>query len=124
MSTDIARITDDAAVKEVSGRVSEFRRKAVDTIDGKRSAAASGLDRAASTLHRRAERLPGGPRVSRAAHSAADSISAAGAYVRDHDVNRMLKDVETVITNNPGRSLLAAAAIGFVLARAFRRDEA
>jgi len=31
----------------------------------------------------------------------------------------MMEDVETVVKNNPGRSLLVAAVIGFLVGRAF-----
>ena len=39
-------------------------------------------------------------------------------YVREHDVDRMLKDLETLVKNNPGPALVAAAFVGFLAGRA------
>jgi len=38
-------------------------------------------------------------------------------------VNRMMDDVVTVVKNNPGASLLAAAIIGFFVGRAFTSND-
>jgi hypothetical protein len=35
----------------------------------------------------------------------------------------MLKDVEGIVRNNPGPAMLAAAAVGFLVARAFSRND-
>ena len=104
---------------QVKGKVSELGRSATDTIDENRGAAATGLEKAASALHQNAESLPGGAKVSQIAHSAADKLSSTAGYVREHNVNRMMADVETCVKNNPGPSLLVAAAIGFLVGRAF-----
>jgi ElaB/YqjD/DUF883 family membrane-anchored ribosome-binding protein len=104
---------------QVKDKLSDLGRTAVDTIDENRSAAASGLDKAASALHDTAGSLPGGEKVSHMAHAAADRLSSTAGYVRAHDVNRMMADVETLVKNSPGPSLLVAAAIGFLVGRAF-----
>jgi ElaB/YqjD/DUF883 family membrane-anchored ribosome-binding protein len=88
----------------------------------RRSIAADRLEGAASTVHERADELPGGPRVKEFAHATADRLSATADYIRDHDARRMMADVETVVKNNPGPALLIAAAFGFVLGRALTRD--
>ena len=87
------------------------------------SAAAGGLEQAASALHDKAESLPGGEKVTGLAHATADKLSSTADYVREHDVNRMMADVETLVKNNPGPSLLAAAAIGFLVGRAFSSND-
>ena len=87
-----------------------------------RGAAATGLDKAASALHDKAESLPGGEKVTSLAHAAADRMTSTADYVREHDVDGMMKDVESLVKNNPGRSLLAAAIVGFLLGRTFSRD--
>jgi ElaB/YqjD/DUF883 family membrane-anchored ribosome-binding protein len=120
-STVGGKLSDTAA--QVKDTVSDLGRTAVDTIDANRNAAASGLDYAASTLHDNAESLPGGEKVSSLAHAAAEKLSSTAGYVREHDVNRMMADVETLVKNNPGPSLLAAAAIGFLVGRAFSSND-
>jgi ElaB/YqjD/DUF883 family membrane-anchored ribosome-binding protein len=94
------------ATAQVTDKVSEFGRKAADKIDQKREAAASGLERAGGI-----------------AHSAGDKLDATGEYLRESDVNKMMKDVEGIVRNNPGPALLAAAAVGFLVARAFSRND-
>jgi ElaB/YqjD/DUF883 family membrane-anchored ribosome-binding protein len=56
------------------------------------------------------------------AHAAADRLTTTADYVRQHDVSRMMSDVETVVKNNPGPSLLAAAVFGFFVGRALSHD--
>ena len=111
------------AATQVKDKVSDLGRRAADTIDENRDAAASGLDKAASALHENAESLPGGEKVSSLAHATAETLSSTADYVREHDVNRMMADVETLVKNNPGPSLLAAAAIGFLVGRAFSSND-
>ena len=120
-STVAEKLSDSAA--RVKEKASDLGRAAADTIDENRDAAAGGLDKAASTLHDTADRLPGGEKVSHLAHAAADTLSSTADYVREHDVNRMMADVETLVKNNPGPSLLAAAVIGFLVGRAFSSND-
>jgi len=111
------KISDTAT--QVKQKASDLGHMAADKIDNNREAAASGLDKMASTLHDKAEGLPGGEKVTSLAHATADKFSSTADYVRSHDVNRMMSDVETIVKNNPGPSLLIAAALGFLVARAF-----
>ena len=57
------------------------------------------------------------------AHATAEKLSSTAGYVREHDVNTMMADVETLVKNNPGPSLLAAAVIGFLVGHAFRSND-
>jgi hypothetical protein len=84
-----------------------------------RETAVGSLETAASTLHEKAGSLPGGERVAGIAHSTADKLSATADYVREHDVNGMMADVERLVKINPGPALVAAAFLGFLVARAF-----
>jgi ElaB/YqjD/DUF883 family membrane-anchored ribosome-binding protein len=102
--------------------VSNMARTAADRLSDTRATTADGLDTAASALHKGADNLPGGDTVSGLAHSAADRLSTTADYVRRNDVNRMMADVETLVKNNPGPSLVIAAAFGFLLGRAVIRD--
>ena len=116
--------------QKVSDTASKFSQKAgqtasqvKDTVDQNRTAAASGLEKAASAIHDTAGSLPGGDKVAGLAHAAADTLSSTAGYVREHDVNSMMGDVETLVKKNPGPALLAAAVIGFLVGRAFSGND-
>jgi hypothetical protein len=96
-------------------KASELGRKATDAIDENIASAAIGLDKAAATLHGKAENL----NASGLAHAAADKLSATAGYFREHDVARIKEDLKTLAKNNPGPSLLVAGVIGFLVGRAF-----
>ena len=117
-------MTDELSnrASEAKQKVSDMARNAADAMDEGRSRAAEGLDSAAETLKDRARNLPGGERVTEFAHAAADRLGKAADYVRDNDVRRMVSDVESVVSKNPGPSLLIAAAFGFLVGRAMTRD--
>jgi len=111
------KIADSA--EQVKDKAAELGKSAVNKIDESRDSAASGLQKAATAIHEKAEKLPGGEKVTSFAHAAADKLSCTADYVRTHDVNRMMADVGTLVKNNPGPCLLSAVAIGFLVGRAF-----
>ena len=112
--------TDSLGVAK--GKASEMGQRVADTIDENRGAAASGLESAAGALREKADTLPGGEKVAKAAHATADAVGNAADYVRDNDVRVMMTDVQKLVKNNPGVALLTAAALGFLIARTFSRD--
>ena len=114
------RVTETA--NAARQKVSDAGRQATDKIDEKRGPTADALESAASTIHQRAEDLPGGENVRSVAHSAAEKLESTAGYIREHDVRSMVSDVEGIVKRNPGPSLLIAAAIGFLIGRAFRED--
>ena len=120
-STLGAKISETAA--QMKDKVSDFGRSAVNKIDDNREAAASGMQKAATAIHDNAESLPGGGKVSGLAHDAADKLSSTAQYVREHDVSKMMADVETLVKNNPGPSLVVAGVIGFLVGRAFSNND-
>jgi ElaB/YqjD/DUF883 family membrane-anchored ribosome-binding protein len=111
------------AASQAKNKVADLGRTAADKIDQNRSAAAGGLEGAASTLHEKADSLPGGDKVSTLAHTAADKLNATAEYVRENDVNSMMADVERLVKNNPGPALLSAAVVGFLVGRAFTNND-
>src|SRR5437588_11021758 len=68
-------------------KIEEVGRTVQDKIDDTRVPAADKLQNVASTLHEKADTLPGGETVSGLAHSAADKMQATADYVRQHDSN-------------------------------------
>lgn len=114
------RVVDAASAAKQ--KVSDVSRQATDRIDDKRGPAADALHSAASTIHEKAEQLPGGETVRSVAHSAAEKLESTAGYIREHDVRSMMSDVEEMVKRNPGPSLLIAVAVGFLIGRAFRED--
>jgi len=102
--------------------MSDMARTASQTVDDGRKTAAKRLGSAASAVRDRADQLPGGPKVQQFAHAAADGLNTTADYVRSHDAKHMLSDVKRVVKNNPGPSLVIAAAFGFMLGRALTRE--
>lgn len=117
-----ASMADGDALSQAKASTAEFGQKAADTIDENRDAAARGIDSAASSLHAKADSLPGGQKVTGAAHKAADAMETAAGYVRENDLKSMYADVQKIVKDNPGPALLTAAALGFLLARTFSRN--
>jgi ElaB/YqjD/DUF883 family membrane-anchored ribosome-binding protein len=115
-ATEVKSLGDSiaSAASEVKNKVADYSSAATRKIDETRSAAASGLDSTASALHE------GGEKVTSLAHSAANTLSSTADYLRNNDVKRMMTDVEQLIKNNPGPSLIAAGVIGFLAGRAMR----
>ena len=91
-------------------------------IDDKRDALSRGMESAASTLRDKVESLPGGERIAGAANKTADAMESAADYVRDADLKEMFSDVQRIVREHPGATLLAVAAAGFLLARALSRE--
>ena len=48
-------------------------------------------------LDEKAGSLPGGERVTSLAHATAEKLSSTADYVREHNVNQMVTDVETLV---------------------------
>lgn len=107
---------------QTTSRAAELGHRAAAAIDSKRSTVARGMESAASSLHSNAERLPGGERVSHAAHTAAYAMEEAADYLREQDLQAMLSDIRRTVTRHPGAALAVAAALGFLIARSFTRD--
>ncbi len=101
--------------------MSDMARTATQTVDDGRRSAAERLGSAASAVRDRADQLPGGQKVQQFAHATADRLNTTADYVRSHDAKHMLADVKGVVKNNPGPSLIIAAAFGFILGRARSR---
>ena len=107
---------------QVKDKASELGRMAADKIDGNRDAAAGGLETAALKIHGSADSLPGGRTVTGVAHKTADTLNSTADYIRRHDMDSMIQDLQRVVKNNPGPALLGAAVLGFLVGRSFSND--
>jgi ElaB/YqjD/DUF883 family membrane-anchored ribosome-binding protein len=115
------KLTDAAA--QATDKVIDLAHSAANQIDANRDVAASGMEKAALLLHEKAESLPGGEKITHLANGAAQKLGWTAGYIREHDVNTMMADAEILIRNNPGTSLLTAAALGFLVGRSFGRSD-
>src|SRR5690349_15743584 len=109
------------AASQARNRATEFARTAEAQINDKRKTAAAALDSAAGTVHRASDTLPVGDRAASFGHAAAGRMESAADYLGDHDVRDMAGDVRRFVKKHPGRSVIAAVAIGFMVGRLFRR---
>jgi len=110
------RMSDVAS--QAKEKASEFSRSAVQKMDEKRMTAAEALHNTAESLRGGAQ--TGGTRMSSIANTAAEKLENTASYMREHDVRGMVGDLEGVVRRNPGPSLIAAAAVGFLLGAAIR----
>ncbi len=106
--------------EEIHERISSAGRSVVDKIDETRDAAANVMHDASEKLHRKAEELPGGQKVSGMAHSAADRMASAAGYIAEHDTREMLAEARWWVRHNPAKAVLGAAVMGFFAGRIFR----
>ena len=93
----------------------ELGREARAKADKVRTSAARGLDTAADAVH------AGGDRLASAAHRAGDALASGAEYARANDAGDMVDDFMGLMRNNPGPTLVCAAALGFLLGRAVYR---
>ncbi len=117
---DVSEKAMDAASRV--RRASNPEHSVADQIGGHPDGNGDGSERAGTSGHAKAESSPGGPRVARAAHAAANTLTHTAEYIRKHDAASMVADAKRLVKDNPGLALLGAAIIGFALARIWSRD--
>jgi ElaB/YqjD/DUF883 family membrane-anchored ribosome-binding protein len=112
-----ARMKDQISEKaaDVRDKFADFGSEAAHKFDDSRESAAGALEKTASSLHSSGNKLSG------VAHSTADRIQATANYVRRTDLKGMAEDFQDLVKRYPGRSLAAAAILGFLVARGLSR---
>ena len=118
MSTRTVSDSSDIA-DNIKASVADLGQTVVDSIDKNRRGAASSLKSAADAIHDHADDLPGGERVADFAHGAANKLNSTAKYIRKNDVATMYGSVKQLVKNNPVPVMIGAAALGFLVARAF-----
>jgi ElaB/YqjD/DUF883 family membrane-anchored ribosome-binding protein len=61
-------------------------------------------------------------RTARVTNRVAGGMDAAADWLRDADLDGLKAGLERQVKENPGRTLLVAAGLGYLLGKAFRRD--
>jgi hypothetical protein len=126
-SATAARMKLSEKAAEVKEKATDFGRKAVNNLDESRKSTAGALDQTAAKLHSGGDQLSGvahtaADQISGAAHATADKLQAAADYIRATDLRGMGEDLKGIVKRYPGPALAAAAVLGFIVARGFRRD--
>ena len=107
-------------VKQTGGQVVDQAKQAVTgQVSDKKDQAADGLDAVADSLRQTGEQMRGqnvGPLVG-VASAAADQIETLSGYLRDTDVNELIRDVEDFARRQPILFLSGAFALGLLGAR-------
>lgn len=99
-----------------------FVEKAASVGDQARLATAKGLNVAADVARDYQHVLPGGKRVKRLTRTAADGLDSSARYLRRHDFGRIAGDLTTMVKENPVPSVIAGAALGFIIGRMLVRE--
>jgi ElaB/YqjD/DUF883 family membrane-anchored ribosome-binding protein len=122
-----ARMKLSEKAAELKEKAADFGRKTVDNLDESLKSTAAAFDQTATKLHSGGQQLSGAAhtaadQISGVAHGAADKLQAAAEYIREKDLKAMGEDVKDIVKRYPGPALAAAAVLGFIVARSFRRD--
>jgi ElaB/YqjD/DUF883 family membrane-anchored ribosome-binding protein len=104
-------------IDEVKERVANVTRAADDKLDARREPAARTLQKTAERLEETANR------VTSVVSGAARKLNATADYIREHDVREMRDDVQNLVRRHPVPALAAAAVVGYLVGRAFRRSD-
>lgn len=123
-SDDVSAKTEEAANK-AKDVVDQGKRKAEDVASKAQDGADEGLDKAANKMDDAADMIrqrgsEQGGTVGSVASTAADTMESASSFLHNTDTSEMMDQVEAYIRQNPTQSLLIAAGVGFVLAKAFK----
>ena len=123
-------------VREAAGQAQDKASHAVDT--GKQKAgqvaeqasakadagiekAAGGLDRAADMLREKGQSMGGeGGTMQAAATKTAEQLDKAAQFLEGKDTDQLMAELEALVRRRPTESLLVAAGVGFLLAKALR----
>jgi len=124
--TDTGAGSDQGIKNKVSDMASQAKNTAADwgrsaasTVDKNLKSAAGALENTATALR---DRVPATGKVNQFATKTADKIEHTARYLREHDTNDMVAGVESMVRRNPGASLCAALAVGFLIGTAMKRD--
>ena len=108
------------AAESAKAKGQEMMDRAQQQADIQRERTADRLSDVAGTMREKQQQLPGGPTTQRVAATAADKMDQASDYLQRHDMNDIASDLQRFARAHPTESLVAAAALGFLVGRALR----
>lgn len=92
------------------------------SVSGTRATVAGAIDSAADRLHDKADAMHHG-RIATIADRTANALDATGRYVREFEARDVMEDLGNLAKRHPGKSMLAAVALGFLFGRALTRPQ-
>jgi ElaB/YqjD/DUF883 family membrane-anchored ribosome-binding protein len=106
-------------VKESAGRAKE---QAAEVADKARRQADQGMDKAAEGLHGTAEKLreraeEQGGVTADAGQKVADTMERTAGYLREHDTQELMDDLERYVREHPMQAVAGAVIGGFLIGR-------
>lgn len=113
---DIAAEAGDMA-SQARDKAQDWASTAGQKVDHAREAVGGGLESFANQIR---EKAPHEGMIGSSAESVADSVRAAGEFIREHDLADMGKEMTNLVRRYPVQSLLIGIGIGFLLARSTR----
>jgi ElaB/YqjD/DUF883 family membrane-anchored ribosome-binding protein len=96
----------------------EYGHKAQDQLDKGTDQAAGGLEQAADKLRSQTGNSEGMP--AQAGAKVADSMETTASYLREHNTEEILNDVEHYVKEHPTQALVGAVVAGFMIGRVLR----
>lgn len=111
------KVSDMAS--QAKNTAADWGRSAASAVDRNLQSAAGALESTASKLR---ERVPASGKVNELATKTAEKFDTTARYLREHDARDMVAGVESMVRRNPGASLCAALAVGFLIGTALKRD--
>ena len=119
--TNLRTVTETASElgKEAKDSMEELGRSAGRKLDEARDETGSALHAAASSVRTNGRR--GSEAIDNLATGAADRLDRTASYVEDNDLRSVMTGIRKYSRRHPTRSLLAAAAIGFLAGSALSR---
>jgi len=110
-----------------AGAMADQAGKAADSLADQATAkadagmekAASGMDTLAGAIRDKSQSMGGGQMQS-VATMAADKIESGADMLRQKDTDQLVSELETLVRRKPVESLLVAAGIGYLFAKAMR----
>ena len=87
-----------------------------------RSTAPTGSTQLAGATDTGSVAVPAESRTTQAANRVAGGMDAAADWLHDADLDSLKAGLERQVKEHPGRTLLIAAGLGYLLGKAFRRD--
>jgi len=104
----------------IKDKVTDMASHAKSTAADWGRSAATAVDRNLQSALR--DRVPASGKVNEIATATADKIENTARYLRENNTSDMVAGMETLVRRNPGASLAAALAVGFLIGTAMRKD--
>jgi ElaB/YqjD/DUF883 family membrane-anchored ribosome-binding protein len=101
------------ATSEAKDLAVDLGRRASEQFDAGRRPIADTLNRTASAIHRQVDS------AANALHRTADKLESTAQYVKENDLEAMMKKAQKLAKRHPGASLAIGVAVGIVVAKLF-----